>query len=142
MHARLLTALLLLSAAVPAAAAPKTAAAQAATGSPAKAADVQGTWVFDLEASLAHVQETMHLPTSSLGTMRTALEANKGTTYVFSGSSIEVKGSQAGDSKGTFRIEGADLVIVDRGEHRMQIGMKGKDLVLSMFGVGSIFKKR
>jgi hypothetical protein len=118
---------------------PANAANAAAIGRPVAAAEVQGTWVFDLEATLAHVEKTMHVPASA---MRSALEANKGSTYVFSGSAIEVKGTKAGDSKGSFRIEGSDLVIKDRGEHRMQIGMSGKDLVLSYMGVGSIFKKQ
>ena len=142
MFKRLLAALLL-AGALPALAAPKPTAQQAAIGRPVTAAEVQGTWVFDLEASLAHVQETMHLPATSMGQMRTALEPNKGTTYAFSGSSIAVTGTPAGDAKGSFRIVGADLVIADgKRESKLQIGMKGKDLVLSMFGVGSVYKKR
>jgi hypothetical protein len=110
-----------------------------AIGRPVSAAEVQGSWAFDLEASLAHVEKTMRVPASA---MRSALQANVGTTYVFSGNAIEVKGTRSGDAKGTFRIVGSDLVIADRGERRMQIGMSGKDLVLSYMGVGSIFRRR
>lgn len=114
----------------------------AATGKPVTQADIQGTWMFDLELSLAHVSSTMGVPTEALGAMRTALEKNKGTSYSFKGNAIEVKG--VANEKGTYRIDGKDLVIIDgKREHRIQIGLKSADqLVFSMMGVGTVYKKK
>jgi hypothetical protein len=125
-------------------AAPRAPATAAPTAREATSAEIQGTWVFDLEASLAWTGATMKLPPSALDSMRTALAANKGTTYVFSGTRIEVTGSQAGASNGTFVVEGRDLIIKDGGrESRLQVGLKSPtELVLSMMGVGQVFTKR
>jgi hypothetical protein len=114
----------------------------AATGKPVTQADIQGTWLFDLEASLAHVSATMGLPMEALGPMRTALEKNKGTSYSFKGNTIEVKGLQ--NEKGSYRLDGKDLVIIDgKREHKIQIGLKAADqLVFSMMGVGTVYKKK
>ncbi len=114
--------------------------ALAATGRPVTPKDIQGTWVFDLEASLAHLSSTMGLPAE--GAMRTALEKNEGTSYSFTGNTIEVRGTQ--NQKGTYRIDGKDLVIIDgKREYRIQIGLKTPEqLVFSMMGVGTVYSRK
>ncbi len=114
----------------------------AATGRPVTPKDIQGTWAFDLDASLAHLSSTMGLPLDALGPMRTALEQNKGTSYSFNGNTIEVKGTQ--NQKGTYRIDGKDLVIIDgKREYRIQIGLKSPEqLVFSMMGVGTVYSRK
>jgi hypothetical protein len=117
--------------------------AEAATGRRVSVAELQGSWVFDLEASLAHVQATTLLPAPAVQELRTSLEPNRGTTYAFAGDAVEVRGGARGDAKGTFRVEGRDLVIFDgRRESRLQVGLKGPDLVISMFGVGTVYRRR
>jgi hypothetical protein len=135
------TALLLIAAAATAACSRSPEAGQQQGGEQKPAAapggvhplELQGTWVFDLKASLDKAQ----------GTARTALEAKRGMTYTFTGDLAEMLGTKAGYLKGKFRTEGKEIVISSRrGEERFQLALKGNELVLSSNGVRAVFRRK
>ena len=119
---------------------------QVAKGKPLAKAELQGTWKYDLEATLAHLEATMGVGGEA---MRKPLAAQGETTYLFAGDAVEQRVVRPGSktpevNKGTFRLEGNDLLIkIGTRENKLQAGMKSpKELVLSMMGVGSIFRKQ
>ncbi|MGZ6142165.1 MAG: hypothetical protein ACXWLM_02450 [Myxococcales bacterium] len=124
---------------------------QAAAGRAPSQAELQGKWKFDLDATVANMQETMGLPAESMAKMKQTLATSMGdSTWVFSGSTVETRTVKAGAApevnKATYRLDGNDLYIKSasgKRESKIQVGLKGPgELLFSMMGVGSIYRKQ
>jgi hypothetical protein len=121
---------------------------QVAAGKAPSKADLQGTWKFDIDASMAHVKETMGVGGPEI---RKALTSLGETTYIFSGDNVETRTLRPGSktpevNKGTFRIEGNDFLVksgTSKHENKMQVGLKSpKELIFSMMGAGSVYTRQ
>ena len=124
-------------------------AQQAAVGKPPTQKDLQGSWKLDPEGSAAHLKETMGLPDDALKSMKDAWKMSGDVTYTFKGDTVEVKTLKQGAktpevTTGKFRIVGNDVFMGDgKREHKLQVGMKSpKELIFSMMGVGTIYRKQ
>jgi hypothetical protein len=117
---------------------------QAAVGRVPSKSELQGSWKFDTDATMAHLGASTGLPAAAMKDARANLESSAaGTVYKFSGDSIE-ETRHGRTNKGTYRIQGNELLInYGKGEAKMGIGMKSPtEMIFSMFGIGSIYKKQ
>lgn len=124
-------------------------AKQSAIGKAPTQADLQGSWKLDMDSSAAHLNATMGLPDDAVKSMKDAWKSSGETTYTFKGDTVEVKTLRQGSTTpstrtGKFRIEGNDVFMSDgKREHKIQIGVKSpKELIFSMMGVGTIYRKQ
>jgi hypothetical protein len=117
----------------------------AVMGRLATKADLQGSWRRDPEASRAHLASAMHF---SEAQVREVYKDVGDSSFTFTGDQVEgreFKGGAPVTWKIGYRLEGRDLVFIDRGrEHRLQVGVKSPtELVFGMMGVPSgVYRKR
>lgn len=126
----------------------QSATKEEATGKPASIQALQGSWKFDQDASAKHIKSTMGIPDSAMQPLRDQWKAGGEATYTFTGENIEVKTVKNGKTdveKGKFRVEGNQLIVTDaKGkERKLTVGLKSPtELVFSMMGVGTVYKKQ
>lgn len=112
-------------------------------GAQVKAADIQGKWVVDAEATMRAMLGGMADAPGMEAVKKDLEKTLEGNSYEFKGDQVIATGVSNGKksvSRGTFRIEGNDLVVDGVGSS-LEIGMKDGRLVLGV-GVAAVSYKR
>jgi len=126
------------------AAAKNQASAEKRGRAPTKA-DLQGTWVADYGATVDGMG--MPLKGADRTKMIDQMKAAGESSYTFKGDEMEARSMVPGQpprvEKTTYRLEGNKLFYKSgKRERDLDVGMKGNNLVIQLFGVGMVFTKK
>lgn len=121
---------------------------QASLGRAPTEKELQGTWKFDADATIAELGA--NLPDDAKRAMKQSFEKNMtDSSYSFSGNTVTASIKKMGDkapsvSKGTYKIDGNDVTFSNgKSESKLKCGLRGKDeLIITMMGMGTVYRKQ
>lgn len=123
-------------------------AAAAKRGTAPDAASLEGTWVLDLDLTVAAMSEGFgeemrkELREKMVSTPKTTFTFGPGGTIV---TTMEDASGGVREEKGTYRLEGHTLFVKAEGrrrEQQMEIGIKDENLQLGKFGMFSVYRRK
>lgn len=114
-------------------------------GAPPTAAQLQGTWTIDFDATVELIGGSLIAGEERAKLIRKMRDATGEASYTFGPGSAVVTRSKRGEEKGTYRVEGSQIFFrnpATKREEKLDVGMRNGKLQMGM-GVGlTVFSRR